>query len=191
MLLSLPAPPTVGMDLRVVGGEITKIPWLRTELEEQLLAAIDEVMLWPRRIVVPAEAAGKVLLGKEQLEALEHDVRRRKRARTRDEQISAHSAAHFGRLVSSGAASAQDPLLRAERALAEQPALQESGGGSLETPSPGRSALDIFFGEGARSEAAAAVEGTDAASEGARRAWTAPITAVWRRLADRFSPATG
>eukprot|EP00908_Phaeocystis_cordata_P009163 Transcript_19903.p1 GENE.Transcript_19903~~Transcript_19903.p1 ORF type:complete len:460 (+),score=172.50 Transcript_19903:1437-2816(+) len=157
MLLSLPAPPTVGMDLRVVGGEITKIPWLRTELEEQLLAAIDEVMLWPRRIVVPAEAAGKVLLGKEQLEALEHD----------------------------------DPLLRAERALAEQPALQESGGGSLETPSPGRSALDIFFGEGARSEAAAAVEGTDAASEGARRAWTAPITAVWRRLADRFSPATG
>ena len=122
MLLSLPAPPTVGMDLRVVGGEITKIPWLRTELEEQLLAAIDEVMLWPRRIVVPAEAAGKVLLGKEQLEALEHDVRRRKRARTPDEQISAHSAAHvFGRRLGTGPAAARRARARgAARAPGER-----------------------------------------------------------------------
>ena len=36
MLLSLPAPPALKMEVRVVGGEITKVPWLKLELEKYL-----------------------------------------------------------------------------------------------------------------------------------------------------------
>ena len=39
----------------MVGGEITKVPWLKLELEKYLLKTINEVMLWPRRLVLPAE----------------------------------------------------------------------------------------------------------------------------------------
>ena len=41
--------------MRVVGGEITKVPWLKLELEKYLLKTINELMLWPRRLVLPAE----------------------------------------------------------------------------------------------------------------------------------------
>ena len=39
LLLSLPARPAVGMEVRVVGGEITRVPWLRAELEKNLIQA--------------------------------------------------------------------------------------------------------------------------------------------------------
>ena len=71
------------------------LPWLRGELETTIQNAMEENMLWPRRVVVPAEktkAKDAVLpvLNKRTLEDLQHD----------------------------------DPLLRAERALAQQPALK-------------------------------------------------------------------
>ena len=47
MLLSLPAPPALKMEVRVVGGEITKVPWLKLELEKYLLEGMNEVCCLP------------------------------------------------------------------------------------------------------------------------------------------------
>ena len=94
-LLSLLAMPKVGLDVKVAGGEVTKVPWLRSELERAIEKAVAEQCLWPRRIVLPTPApppptAPKppTLLSAEQLSALAND----------------------------------DPLLQAEKKLAEQPA---------------------------------------------------------------------
>jgi len=55
LLVSLRDTPKIGLDVRVAGGEITRVPWLRAELEKAVLDAVGETMLWPRRIVVPSE----------------------------------------------------------------------------------------------------------------------------------------
>mmetsp|Transcript_9346 Transcript_9346/g.27997 ORF Transcript_9346/g.27997 Transcript_9346/m.27997 type:complete len:201 (+) Transcript_9346:462-1064(+) len=58
LLVSFPAAPKLGLDVKVAGGELTRVPWLRAELEKAILGAIKEEMLWPRRVVVPAEGGG-------------------------------------------------------------------------------------------------------------------------------------
>jgi len=94
ILLSLPAPPEIGLDVRVAGGEVTRVPFFRDELERVLKRSLVDEYLWPRRMILPADNPGMVgvpVLSPEQLEELTYD----------------------------------DPLLRAERALAEQPAVGE------------------------------------------------------------------
>lgn len=99
ILVSFPAAPSVGFDVRVAGGELTKLPWLRSELQKVIQSSVAEQLLWPRRMVIPAElpaaqlafSSARPFLSASQLDALQHD----------------------------------DPLLQAERALAAQPALRE------------------------------------------------------------------
>ena len=98
-LVSLPKAPVVNLDVRVAGGDITRIPWLRSELVGAIQKAIATELLWPKRTVIPSMVpttgiAGlneKPLLSKDQLAAL---------AKT-------------------------DPLLRREQVLAESPMLRK------------------------------------------------------------------
>ena len=54
LLVSLPSLPKVlTMDVTVAGGQITKFPWLRTELMSAVQKNIQESLLWPKRMVVP------------------------------------------------------------------------------------------------------------------------------------------
>ena len=59
LLISLPRPPKIGFDLKVAGGLITQIPWLRNELEKMLDDTISKEVLWPRRSVVSAPSPFK------------------------------------------------------------------------------------------------------------------------------------
>eukprot|EP00617_Octactis_speculum_P013945 CAMPEP_0185752126 /NCGR_PEP_ID=MMETSP1174-20130828/10922_1 /TAXON_ID=35687 /ORGANISM="Dictyocha speculum, Strain CCMP1381" /LENGTH=222 /DNA_ID=CAMNT_0028429427 /DNA_START=1 /DNA_END=668 /DNA_ORIENTATION=- len=93
LLVSLTAPPVIAMDVRVAGGEITRVPWLKKTIERMLQTAIAETLIWPRRVVVPA-----------QIPALQSPG-------------SVFSSAELESLLS------DDPLLRAEKALAEQPVM--------------------------------------------------------------------
>jgi len=89
ILLSLPAPPEISMEVIVAGADVTKVPFFRDELERAMQATIAEQLSWPRRMVVPTDRPGTInvpLLSQERLEELSRD----------------------------------DPLLRAERELAEQ-----------------------------------------------------------------------
>ena len=108
-----------------------------------------QVMLWPRRLVLPAEEAGSPLLSRAQLEALLQD----------------------------------DPLLRAERALASQPALKDSAPSMAAAPSDGSgAALDIFFGDGIAGALDGLVPGRKPRESPAGQPW-------WRRIGSRSAPA--
>lgn len=93
LLVSLPAAPSIGLDVRIAGGEITKLPWLREEIEQAMQAAIAQDLLWPRRMVIAQPKTPGVtpppILSRAELLALSQD----------------------------------DPLLRAEKALEAQPAV--------------------------------------------------------------------
>ena len=92
LLLSVPGQPRINMDVKVAGGELTKLPWLRTEVEKVIRKGVDDNVLWPRRLVVPMEGPDrKPLLSSAQLQTLREG----------------------------------DPLLAAERAIAERPAALE------------------------------------------------------------------
>lgn len=54
LLISLPRPPQIAFDIKVAGGLITQVPWLRNELAKMLDDAVAEEVLWPRRAVVSA-----------------------------------------------------------------------------------------------------------------------------------------
>lgn len=53
-IFSFPRTPRLDFDLDVAGGEITKVPWLKTELTHALSEIIEKQMVWPNRIVNPA-----------------------------------------------------------------------------------------------------------------------------------------
>lgn len=75
LLISLPRPPKIGFDLKVAGGLITQIPWLRNELEKMLDETIEKEVLWPRRSVVsaPSPYKTKPLLNPMQILSLMRD----------------------------------------------------------------------------------------------------------------------
>ncbi len=58
VLLSLPSRPEVAIDCSVAYGEVTRVPWLRGELERTMQQRIASDFLWPRRVVVPAIREG-------------------------------------------------------------------------------------------------------------------------------------
>jgi hypothetical protein len=73
-LLSFAKKPAIGLDLRVAGGEVTKVPWLKKELEGGVLQGLEDTMLWPKRVVAPADdERGRPLLSAEKLAALVSD----------------------------------------------------------------------------------------------------------------------
>ena len=58
-VVAFPTMPTIGLDVRVAGSEITKIlPRFRSELMSSIRRNIADSMLWPKRIVVPSTAGG-------------------------------------------------------------------------------------------------------------------------------------
>jgi hypothetical protein len=61
LLVSLPTAPKIGLDVRVAGGEVTKLPWLKNEIETALQAAIGKELLWPNRIILPMSRQPKDL----------------------------------------------------------------------------------------------------------------------------------
>lgn len=75
LLISLPRPPKIGFDLKVAGGLITQIPWLRNEMEKMIDNAVAEEVLWPRRAVVsaPTPFKSKPLLNPMQILSLMRD----------------------------------------------------------------------------------------------------------------------
>ena len=53
-LVSFPAAPTIVVDVSLSSVEVTKTPWMRTELLKEIQKSIAKEFLWPRRIVVPS-----------------------------------------------------------------------------------------------------------------------------------------
>lgn len=54
-LVSFPAMPEIGFDIRVAGGDVTQVlPMLRAELLGAMERGIEESMIWPKRVVVPS-----------------------------------------------------------------------------------------------------------------------------------------
>ena len=56
-IVSFPVAPKISFDIRMAGGEITQMPWLRTEIVKAMQKAIAEEFLWPKRAVIPSPAA--------------------------------------------------------------------------------------------------------------------------------------
>ena len=76
VLLSLPSPPEIGLDVRVAGADVTKVPFFRDELERALQATIADQLYWPRRVVIPTDQPGAVgvpVLPAETLRQLEYE----------------------------------------------------------------------------------------------------------------------
>ena len=76
VLLSLPSRPEVAIDCSVAYGEVTRVPWLRGELERYMQQHIASEYLWPRRVVAPAFREGtlnETVLLEAQLEELTRD----------------------------------------------------------------------------------------------------------------------
>ena len=77
VLLSLASPPELDLDCTVAGvAYVTRVPWLRSELERSMQEAIAEEMLWPRRLVIPADKEGTIddpVLSQRQLDELTRD----------------------------------------------------------------------------------------------------------------------
>ena len=99
-LVSFPKAPRINLNVRVAGGDITRIPWLRSELVAAIQKGIADELLWPKRVVVPSttpvwsggtRVKEKTLLSAATLQALERT----------------------------------DPLLEREQALAESPLLRD------------------------------------------------------------------
>ena len=56
IVLSFPDPPSISLDVRVGGGlEVNRVPWLRKVVSDATKTWIKEEMLWPRRMLIPAE----------------------------------------------------------------------------------------------------------------------------------------
>lgn len=72
MLISLPTPPKINMDVSVLGGEVTKLPFLKREITAAFQKALSDELLWPRRSVVPSMLGSKTaVLDAKKLAALE------------------------------------------------------------------------------------------------------------------------
>ena len=57
IVLSFPDPPAIALDVRVGGGlEVNRVPWLRKAVSDATRSWIKEEMLWPQRMLIPAEA---------------------------------------------------------------------------------------------------------------------------------------
>ena len=52
--MSFPKVPIIDMDVQVAGGQISNVPWLRKEIENEITKAIKNDFLWPKRMVIPS-----------------------------------------------------------------------------------------------------------------------------------------
>ena len=70
MLIAFPTIPKINLDIKVAGGEISRVPWLRTEIMNEMIKTIEDEFLWPKRLVIPGN---NVLSQRELKELQEHD----------------------------------------------------------------------------------------------------------------------
>uniref|UniRef100_A0A7S2XNR6 SMP-LTD domain-containing protein n=1 Tax=Attheya septentrionalis TaxID=420275 RepID=A0A7S2XNR6_9STRA len=115
LLVSLPSLPKIGLDVRVAGGEITRVPWLRSELMAAIEKGMSEELLWPHRLVIPSmipttTSKPRPILSKAELDGLFQS----------------------------------DPLLRAEHAVINTPALRDSVLRAKPDPTLLKSFMNIF-----------------------------------------------
>mmetsp|Transcript_25739 Transcript_25739/g.38944 ORF Transcript_25739/g.38944 Transcript_25739/m.38944 type:complete len:512 (+) Transcript_25739:111-1646(+) len=54
VLISFPKSPVISLDCTLSKVEITKTPWLKTELLKEIQKSVSNQFLWPRRIVLPS-----------------------------------------------------------------------------------------------------------------------------------------
>lgn len=54
ILVSFPEVPVIDMDIQVAGGQITKVPWLKKEIENEITETVQDEFLWPKRVVIPS-----------------------------------------------------------------------------------------------------------------------------------------
>lgn len=54
VLISFPKSPVISLDCTLSKVEITKTPWLKTELLKEIQKSVSSQFLWPRRIVLPS-----------------------------------------------------------------------------------------------------------------------------------------
>lgn len=73
ILVSFTKPPKINLDIRVLGGELTKLPFLKREITSAMQKSIADSLLWPRRTVIPTMSEGtkRPLLNPKQLAELE------------------------------------------------------------------------------------------------------------------------
>jgi hypothetical protein len=65
VVVSFPDPPSIALDVRVGGGlEVNRVPWLRKVVSDATKTWIKDEMLWPRRMLIPAERPPSVPGGK-------------------------------------------------------------------------------------------------------------------------------
>lgn len=69
-LISFPTSPKLSLDVKVLGGELTKLPFLKKEITSLLQKSIKEELLWPRRNVVPMLDKGRQILTNADLQRL-------------------------------------------------------------------------------------------------------------------------
>jgi len=75
MLVSFPKSPVIGLDCTVSKLEITKAPWLKTELLKEIQKSVSQQFLWPRRILLPSVIVPepiKPVLSRKELEQLQN-----------------------------------------------------------------------------------------------------------------------
>lgn len=71
-LLSLVNKPDIGLDVKVAGGELTRVPRLKKELLSAIQQNIADSVLWPKRTVVPSVGLlDKPVIARNLLKALE------------------------------------------------------------------------------------------------------------------------
>jgi hypothetical protein len=71
-LISLVNKPTIGLDVKVAGGEVTRVPRLRAELLKSIQQTVSDNLLWPKRVVVPSlGVSDRPVLSRNVLKALE------------------------------------------------------------------------------------------------------------------------
>jgi len=71
VLLSLPTSPQLSLDVKVLGGELTKVPFLKREITSMMQKSIRDQLLWPRRNVIPTLDRGRVILDRSHLAQLQ------------------------------------------------------------------------------------------------------------------------
>lgn len=118
-LISFVSQPEVGLEVRVAGGEVTRLPWLRAELQKAIEGGIAQQLLWPRRLVIPTEAPQ---------ERLPPSSSPGSRPAGRPNRASAGAGQpHLLPASELAALRTDDPLLQRERELSARPNLQKEG----------------------------------------------------------------
>ena len=63
MLISLTSPPDLSLDVKVLGAELTKFRFLKSEITQVMQQAVVDNLLWPKRNVIPIKSEASTNAG--------------------------------------------------------------------------------------------------------------------------------